>query len=53
MKNNGSTGMDGFTSKMTAKTPDGKDFSETIDSPLTYNPKAAKAHLEKAKKNLV
>ncbi|MCD8843450.1 peptide ABC transporter substrate-binding protein [Staphylococcus gallinarum] len=52
VKNNGSTGMDGFTSKMTAKTPDGKDFSETIDSPLTYNPKAAKAHLEKAKKEL-
>ncbi|MCD8917976.1 peptide ABC transporter substrate-binding protein [Staphylococcus gallinarum] len=52
VKNNGSTGMDGFTSKMTAKTPDGKDFSQTIDSPLTYNPKAAKAHLEKAKKEL-
>lgn len=52
VKNNGSTGMDGFTSKMTAKTPDGKDFSETIDSPLTYNPKSAKAHLEKAKKEL-
>ncbi|MEM5396159.1 peptide ABC transporter substrate-binding protein [Staphylococcus gallinarum] len=52
VKNNGSTGMNGFTSKMTAKTPDGKDFAETIDSPLTYNPKAAKAHLEKAKKQL-
>lgn len=52
VKNNGSTGMNGFTSKMTAKTPDGKDFAETIDSPLTYNPKAAKAHLEKAKKEL-
>ena len=51
VKNDGSTGMDGFTSKMTAKTPDGKDFTESIDSPLTYNPKAAKAHLEKAKKN--
>ncbi|MCG7339398.1 peptide ABC transporter substrate-binding protein [Staphylococcus sp. ACRSN] len=52
VKNDGSTGMDGFTSKMTAKTPDGKDFTESIDSPLTYNPKAAKAHLEKAKKEL-
>lgn len=52
VKNNGSTAMDGFTSKWTAKTPDGKDFSETIDSPLTYNPKAAKSHLEQAKKEL-
>jgi len=50
--NNGSEATDGFTSKLTAKTPDGKDFADTIDSPLSYNPKAAKKHLEKAKKDL-
>ncbi len=52
VKNNGSEATDGFTSKLTAKTPDGKDFADTIDSPLSYNPKAAKKHLEKAKKDL-
>src|SRR5699024_3546256 len=36
----------------TAETPDGKDFAESIDSPLAYNPTAAKKHLEKAKKDL-
>ncbi|PKI06179.1 peptide ABC transporter substrate-binding protein [Staphylococcus xylosus] len=52
VKNNGSEATDGFTSKLTANSPDGKDFTESIDSPLTYNPKAAKQHLEKAKKDL-
>ena len=52
VKNNGSTAFDGFTSKLTANTTDGKDFADTIKSPLTYNPKAAKANLEKAKKEL-
>lgn len=51
VKNNGSKAMDGFTSSLTAKTPDGKDFASTINSPLEYNPKAAKKNLEKAKKN--
>ena len=50
--NNGSESTDGFTAKLTAETPDGKDFAESIDSPLAYNPKAAKKHLEKAKKDL-
>lgn len=50
--NNGSESTEGFTAKLTAETPDGKDFAESIDSPLAYNPKAAKKHLEKAKKDL-
>src|SRR5699024_7570338 len=49
---NGSKATDGFTAKLTAETPDGKDFAESIDSPLAYNPTAAKKHLEKAKKDL-
>lgn len=52
VKNNGSTATDGFTSKYTAKSPDGKDFTESIQSPLSYNPKAAKEHYDKAKKEL-
>ena len=52
VKNNGSEATDGFTAKLTAETPDGKDFADSIDSPLTYNPKAAKQHFEKAKKDL-
>ncbi|PTF47051.1 peptide ABC transporter substrate-binding protein [Staphylococcus cohnii] len=52
VKNNGSKATDGFTAKLTAETPDGKDFVESIDSPLAYNPTAAKKHLEKAKKDL-
>ncbi|PTF00014.1 peptide ABC transporter substrate-binding protein [Staphylococcus equorum] len=52
VKNDGSEATDGFTSKFTAETPDGKDFAETIDSPLSYNPEAAKEHYEKAKKDL-
>lgn len=52
VKNNGSKATDGFTAKLTSETPDGKDFAESIDSPLAYNPKAAKKHLEKAKKDL-
>ncbi|WP_210145566.1 peptide ABC transporter substrate-binding protein [Staphylococcus sp. GDK8D75P] len=52
VKNNGSKATDGFTAKLTAETPDGKDFAESIDSPLAYNPTAAKKHLEKAKKDL-
>ncbi|KRG08995.1 peptide ABC transporter substrate-binding protein [Staphylococcus sp. NAM3COL9] len=52
VKNNGSEATNGFTAKLTAKTPDGKDFTESIDSPLNYNPKVAKKHLEKAKKDL-
>lgn len=52
VKNDGSEATDGFTSKLTAETPDGKDFAKTIDSPLSYNPEAAKEHYEKAKKDL-
>lgn len=52
VKNNGSEATNGFTAKLTAETPDAKDFSESIDSPLTYNPKAAKKHFGKAKKDL-
>lgn len=48
----GAKPFDGFTAKGTAKTPDGKDYAETVKSPLTYNPKEAKKHLEKAKKAL-
>ncbi|MBU0437177.1 peptide ABC transporter substrate-binding protein [Staphylococcus succinus] len=52
VKNDGSSATDGFTSKYTAKSPDGKDFTESIQSPLSYNPKAAKEHYDKAKKEL-
>ncbi|PTI47616.1 peptide ABC transporter substrate-binding protein [Staphylococcus succinus] len=52
VKNNGSSATDGFTSKYTAKSPDGKDFTESVQSPLSYNPKAAKEHYDKAKKEL-
>src|SRR5699024_4063353 len=52
VKNNGSKATDGFTAKLTAETPDGKDFAESIDSPLAYNPTAANKHLENAKKDL-
>lgn len=48
----GAKPFDGFTAKGTAKTPDEKDYAETVKSPLTYNPKEAKKHLEKAKKAL-
>ena len=47
----GAKPFDGFTAKGTAKTPDGKDYAETVKSPLTYNPKEAKT-LRKAKKAL-
>ncbi|EKU48083.1 peptide ABC transporter substrate-binding protein [Staphylococcus massiliensis] len=52
VKNDGSTVNNAFTAKKTAETVDGQDFADTVDSPLKYNPKAAKAHLEKAKKAL-
>lgn len=52
VKNDGSSATDGFTSKYTAKSPDGKDFTESIQSPLSYNPKSAKKHYDKAKKEL-
>ncbi|ELJ5572960.1 peptide ABC transporter substrate-binding protein [Staphylococcus pseudintermedius] len=50
--NNGSAPSDGFTSKETAKAPDGKDYVEQIKSPLKYNPDEARANYEKAKKAL-
>ncbi|MEJ7541895.1 peptide ABC transporter substrate-binding protein [Staphylococcus intermedius] len=50
--NNGSTPTDGFTSKETAKDPDGNDYTDQIKSPLKYNPDEAKASYEKAKKAL-
>src|SRR5699024_6823564 len=43
---------DGFTSKLTAKAPNGEDYTKEINSPLSYNPEAAKEHYEKAKKDL-
>ncbi|WP_105993692.1 MULTISPECIES: peptide ABC transporter substrate-binding protein [Staphylococcus] len=48
----GSKPFDGFTSKKTAILPDGKDYADMVESPLKYNPKEAKAHLDKAKKAL-
>lgn len=48
----GSKPFDGFTAKKTALLPDGKDYATTVKSPLKFNPKEAKAHLEKAKKAL-
>ncbi|MFB3187818.1 peptide ABC transporter substrate-binding protein [Staphylococcus pseudintermedius] len=50
--NNGSAPSDGFTSKETAKAPDGKDYAEQIKSPLKYNSDEARANYEKAKKAL-
>lgn len=50
--NNGSAPSDGFTSKETAKAPDGKDYAEQIKSTLKYNPDEARANYEKAKKAL-
>lgn len=50
--NNGSEPSDGFTSKQTAKDPDGNDYTDQIKSPLKYNPNEAKAHYEKAKQAL-
>ena len=52
VKNNGSKAMDGFTSSLTAKTPNGEDFAKTIDSPLSFDPKEAQKHYDKAKKEL-
>ncbi|PCF44078.1 peptide ABC transporter substrate-binding protein [Staphylococcus delphini] len=50
--NNGSVPSDGFTSKQTAKDPNGEDYTDQIKSPLKYNPDEAKASYEKAKKAL-
>src|SRR5699024_4608315 len=52
VKNDGSEATDGFTSKLTAKAPNGEDYTKEINSPLSYNPEAAKEHYEKAKKDL-
>ncbi|MBF0737271.1 peptide ABC transporter substrate-binding protein [Staphylococcus arlettae] len=52
VKNDGSEAMDGFTSKLTAKTPNGKDFADVIDSPLAFNAQEAQKHYDKAKKEL-
>ena len=49
--NDGSLASNNFTGIGTAKTPDGKDFASTVESPLKYNPKVAKQNWEKAKKN--
>ena len=50
--NDGSLASNNFTGIGTAKTPDGKDFASTVESPLKYNPKVAKQDWEKAKKEL-
>ena len=50
--NDGSLASNNFTGIGTAKTPDGKDFASTVESPLKYNPKVAKQNWEKAKKEL-
>lgn len=50
--NDGSLASNNFTGMGTAKTPDGKDFASTVESPLKYNPKVAKQNWEKAKKEL-
>ncbi|WP_353419288.1 peptide ABC transporter substrate-binding protein [Staphylococcus delphini] len=50
--NNGSAPSDGFTSKQTAKDPNGEDYTNQIKSPLKYNPSEAKKSYEKAKKAL-
>ncbi|MCD8828636.1 peptide ABC transporter substrate-binding protein [Staphylococcus gallinarum] len=50
--NNGSTVMDKFTAKDTFLSPNGEDYTKGVHSPLKYNPKEAKKHLDKAKKAL-
>lgn len=50
--NNGAQPFDKFTAKGVAEAPNGEDYSDTIKSPLKYNPKEAKKHLDKAKKAL-
>ncbi|QLK86945.1 peptide ABC transporter substrate-binding protein [Staphylococcus sp. 17KM0847] len=50
--NNGSEPSDGFTAKATAKAPNGSDYADQINSPLTYNPKMAQKNYETAKKEL-
>ncbi|HCY8442085.1 TPA: peptide ABC transporter substrate-binding protein [Staphylococcus aureus] len=52
VKNNGSIPSDTLTAKGIAKAPNGKDYASTMNSPLKYNPKEARAHWEKAKKEL-
>ena len=47
--NDGSLASNNFTGIGT-KTPDGKDFASTVESPLKYNPKVAKQNWEKAKR---
>ena len=48
----GAKPFDGFTARDTVKTPEGKDYASTVKSPLKFNPKEAKQHLNKAKKAL-
>ncbi|MFW3611158.1 peptide ABC transporter substrate-binding protein [Staphylococcus caprae] len=50
--NNGSLPSNNFTAIGTAKTPEGKDFANTIKSPLTYNDKKARTNWHKAQKQL-
>ncbi|HEI5127986.1 TPA: peptide ABC transporter substrate-binding protein [Staphylococcus aureus] len=52
VKNNGSIPSDTLTAKGIAKAPNGKDYASTMNSPLKYNPKEARAHWDKAKKEL-
>ena len=42
--------MDKFTAKDTFLSPNGEDYTKGVHSPLKYNPKEAKKHLDKAKK---
>ncbi|WNF18734.1 peptide ABC transporter substrate-binding protein [Staphylococcus warneri] len=50
--NDGSLASNNFTAFGTSKTPEGKDFARTINSPLKYNEKEAKENWKKAKKEL-
>ncbi|AXZ23940.1 peptide ABC transporter substrate-binding protein [Staphylococcus warneri] len=50
--NDGSLASNNFTAFGTSKTPEGKDFASTINSPLKYNEKEAKENWKKAKKEL-
>ncbi|MFL9486163.1 peptide ABC transporter substrate-binding protein [Staphylococcus sp. KUGN1] len=52
VKNNGSIPSSTYTAKGVAKSPDGKDYTNQIKSPLNFDSKAAKEHWEKAQKEL-
>lgn len=50
--NDGSTPIDTFTPKKVFTNDDNKDYNKLVKAPYTYDPKKAKASLEKAKQAL-